>query len=319
MHDLMNIAKEVFKIESKAIENLSRLLTKDFENAIHAIHATKGKFIISGMGKSGIIGRKIAATLASTGTPSFFLHPGEAYHGDLGMIEKEDIVLLISNSGETDEVLKLIPFLKSQSNITISMSGNPESILAKNTHYHLNIAVEKEACPLSLAPTSSTTATLVMGDAIAIALMKLSNFKDENFAQFHPGGSLGRRLLTTVGSVMTKYNLPICNKKSSVKNVIHEITSGKCGLVIVTEKNMVSGIITDGDIRRFMEIHEKDFFSLKALDLMTAKPKTIGLSEKLTTANDAMNKWKINALVVVDDLGAVVGILQSHNLESNAV
>jgi len=319
MHNLINIAKEVFKIESKAIENLSSLLTKDFENAVHAVHAAKGKFIISGMGKSGIVGKKIAATLASTGTPSFFLHPGEAYHGDLGMIEAGDVVLLISNSGETDEVLKLIPFLKYQGNITISMSGNPESILAKNTHYHLNVAVQKEACPLSLAPTSSTTAAMAMGDAIAIALMKLSNFNEKNFAQFHPGGNLGKRLLTTVEMVMTKYNLPICDKNSSIKDVIHKITSGKCGLVVVTEKNIISGVITDGDIRRFMEIHEKDFFTLRALDLMTGNPKTIGFNENITIANDLMNKWKINALIVVDDLGMVSGILQTHDLEKNMV
>ena len=206
-NDIITIAKKVFKIQSKEILNLSNLLTNDFENAVKSVFNTKGKFIICGMGKSGIIGKKIAATLASTGTPSFFLHPGEAYHGDLGMIEKEDILLLISNSGETDEVLKLIPFLKSQGNITISMSGNPKSTLGINTDYHLNIAIEKEACPLSLAPMSSTTTTLVMGDAIAVALMKLRDFKDEHFAKFHPGGSLGRRLLSTVSSVMKKENL----------------------------------------------------------------------------------------------------------------
>ena len=175
---ILDIAKEVFEIESKEILNLSKLLTIDFEHAVNEILNSKGKFIICGMGKSGIIAKKIAATLASTGTPSFFLHPGEAYHGDLGMIEKDDIILLISYSGETDEVLKVIPFLKSQGNITISMSGNPESTLAKNTNFHLNIAVEKEACPLQLAPMSSTTATLVMGDAIAAALMKLRNLKN---------------------------------------------------------------------------------------------------------------------------------------------
>ena len=176
--NIENIAKEVFEIESKEIANLSNFLTEDFEKSVKSVYKSQGKFIISGMGKSGIIGKKIAATLASTGTPSFFLHPAEAYHGDLGMIEKEDILLLISNSGETDEVLKLIPFLKSQGNITISMSGNPQSTLGINTDYHLNVAIEREACPLNLAPTSSTTAALVMGDAIAVVLMKLRDFKD---------------------------------------------------------------------------------------------------------------------------------------------
>jgi len=188
----IEIAKEVFEIESKEIRNLSNLLTEDFQKAIDLILNSSGKLIISGMGKSGIIGKKIAASLASTGTPSFFLHPGEAYHGDLGMVEKEDVVLLISNSGETDEVLKLIPYLRSQGNQTISMSKDPSSTLAENTKYHLNIAVSQEACPLQLAPTSSTTTTLVMGDALVVALMKARGFLAEDFARYHPGGSLGK-------------------------------------------------------------------------------------------------------------------------------
>ena len=312
--NIKNIAKEVFEIESKEIANLSKLLTEDFEKAVKTVKDSKGKFIISGMGKSGIIGKKIAATLASTGTPSFFLHPGEAYHGDLGMIEKEDIVLLISNSGESDEVLKLIPFLKSQKNVTISMSGNPLSTLAKNTDYHLNIAIEKEACPLSLAPMSSTTATLVMGDAIAVALMKLRNFKDENFAKFHPGGSLGRRLLTTVETIMKKDSLPLCSKEDSIKDIIHKITEGKCGLVIILEDDILSGVITDGDIRRAMETKEKDFFNLKAKDIMSENPKTISQNEKLTIASDIMNVNKVNSLLVVNDKKQFVGVVQMYDL-----
>jgi len=309
-----DIAKEVFEIEAKEILNLSNQLTDDFENAINAVLNTKGKFIISGMGKSGIIGKKIAATLASTGTPSFFLHPGEAYHGDLGMIEKDDIVLLISNSGETDEVLKLIPFLKSQKNITISMSGNPESTLGKNTNFHLNIAIEKEACPLQLAPMSSTSATLVMGDAIAVALMKLKEFKDEHFAKFHPGGSLGRRLLTNVSNVMKKENLPTCNKNSNVKDIIHTITNGMCGLAVVIENKKILGIITDGDIRRFMEEKEENFFSLTALDLMSKNPKLINSNAKLIEASDIMSSNKINSLLVVDELEVLAGIVQMYDL-----
>lgn len=312
--NIQNIAKEVFEIESKEIANLANLLTDDFEKAVKAVFECKGKFIISGMGKSGIIGKKIAATLASTGTPSFFLHPGEAYHGDLGMIEKEDIVLLISNSGETDEVLKLIPFLKSQENITIGMSGNPSSTLGKNTNYHLNISIQKEACPLSLAPMSSTTATLVMGDAIAVALMKLRDFKDEHFAKFHPGGSLGRRLLTTVESVMKKNNLPTCEKDTSIKDIVHKITDGKCGLIVVLKENKIQGIITDGDIRRTMETKENEFFSLKAKDLMCKNPKTIKQNEKLIEASNIMNNTKINSLVVVDDTENLVGIVQMYDL-----
>ena len=312
--DIKKIAQDVFAIESREIANLTNLLTEDFENAVKAIIKSDGKFIISGMGKSGIIGKKIAATLASTGTPSFFLHPGEAYHGDLGMISKSDIVLLISNSGETDEVLKIIPFLKSQGNCTISMSGNPESTLAKNTNYHLNIAVEHEACPLQLAPTSSTTATLVMGDALAVALMRVRDFKDENFAKFHPGGSLGKRLLTTVASVMKKENLPVCSKDTDIKELIHSITDGKCGLVVVVEDEKIEGIITDGDIRRFMESQQESFFSLKAYDMMSKNPKTISQQEKLITANDMMSENKINSLLVVNEQNKLSGIVQLYDL-----
>ena len=308
------IAKEVFEIEAQQMLNVSKLLNDDFEKATKSVYESKGKFIISGMGKSGIIGKKIAATLASTGTPSFFLHPAEAYHGDLGVIEAEDIILLISNSGETDEVLKLIPFLKMQRNITISMSGKPDSTLAKNTTYHLNIAVEKEACPLQLAPTSSTTATLVMGDAIAIALMKLRGFKDENFARFHPGGSLGRKLLTKVEDVMKKENLPICNENSSIKNVIHKITDGKCGLVVVADDNIIKGIITDGDIRRAMENNEDNFFTLEASSLMSINPKTIKSNEKLIVASEVMSYTKINSLLVVNELDQFVGIVQMYDI-----
>ncbi len=311
---ILQIVKEVFEIEAKEIANLSNLLTEDFEKAVREVFHSKGKFIISGMGKSGIIGKKIAATLASTGTPSFFLHPGEAYHGDLGMIEKEDVLLLISNSGETDEVLKIIPFLKSQGNVTIGMSGNPKSTLGLNTDYHLNIAIKKEACPLSLAPMSSTTATLVMGDAIAVALMKLKDFKDEHFAKFHPGGSLGKRLLTTVESVMKKDNLPTCKNEESIKDVIHKITDAKCGLVVVIKDTGIEGIITDGDIRRVMETKESEFFSLKAEDLMSIDPKTIHQNEKLTTASEIMSKTKINSLVVINDIDDFVGIVQLYDL-----
>ena len=312
--NINEIAKEVFEIESKEIAKLSNLLTEDFGNAIDAVFNTKGKFIISGMGKSGIIGKKIAATLASTGTPSFFLHPGEAYHGDLGMIEKDDILLLISNSGETDEVLKLIPFLKSQENIIIAMSGKPNSTLAHNSDYHLNISIDKEACPLQLAPMSSTTATLVMGDAIAASLMKLRDFKDENFALFHPGGSLGRRLLTKIKDVMKKENLPTCSENADAKDIIHTITDGKCGLVVVIHENKIKGIITDGDIRRVMESQEEKFFKLMAKDIMTTSAKRISEDSKLVEASDIMSENKINSLVVINKNDELSGIVQMYDL-----
>jgi len=312
--NINNIAKEVFEIESQEIARLSDLLTEDFSKAIDAVYNAKGKFIISGMGKSGIIGKKIAATLASTGTPSFFLHPGEAYHGDLGMIEKDDIVLLISNSGETDEVLKLIPFLKSQENIVIAMSGKPQSTLANNSNFHLNVSVENEACPLQLAPMSSTTATLVMGDAIAAALMKLRDFKDSDFAQFHPGGSLGRRLLTKIKDVMKKDNLPMCSQDSKVKDIIHTITAGKCGLVVVMEENRIKGIITDGDIRRVMEDQEENFFKLDAKAIMSSSPKQISADSRLIEASDIMSEKKINSLLVVNKNSELCGIVQMYDL-----
>ncbi len=312
--DINKLAQEVFEIEAQEVANLKNRLTEDFEKSVNAILASSGKLIVSGMGKSGIIGKKIAATLASTGTPSFFLHPGEAYHGDLGMIEKGDIVLLISNSGETDEVLKLIPFLKHQKNKTISMSGNNDSTLAKNTNFHLNVGVDKEACPLLLAPTSSTTATLVMGDALAVTLMKLRNFKEENFAKFHPGGSLGRRLLTTVGDVMKKKNLPTTNANASIKEVIHEITNGKLGLVIIMNDKGIEGVITDGDIRRAMESREQDFFHLKANDLMSSNPKSVNEKDKLVVASNVMSAKKINSLLVVNDASDLVGVIQMYDL-----
>lgn len=312
--NIRRIAEEVFDIESKEIGNLSTLLTIDFENAVKSIISSKGKLIISGMGKSGIVGKKIAATLASTGTPSFFLHPGEAYHGDLGMVEKEDVVLLISNSGETDEVLKIIPFLKHQKNTTISMSGNPDSSLAKNTNFHLNISVRVEACPLQLAPTSSTTSTMVMGDALAVALMKLRDFKDVNFARFHPGGSLGKRLLQNVSNVMKKDSLPIIAPNESIKKVINVLSSGKCGLVVVVNDNIIVGVISDGDIRRAMESNETNFFKLIALDIMTKEPITVLETTKLKIAGDLMFSKKINSLIVKNDKGLLVGIVQSYDL-----
>lgn len=316
VHDMnvKNIAQEVFEIEAKEIANLSNLLTDDFESAVNAVLNSKGKFIICGMGKSGLIGKKIAATLASTGTPSFFLHPGEAYHGDLGMIEKQDVVLLISNSGETDEVLKVIPFLKSQGNITISMSGNPSSTLAKNTTYHLNISVQKEACPLQLAPTSSTTATLVMGDALAVALMKLRDFKDKDFAQFHPGGSLGRKLLTKVKDVMKTDNLPTCDKDTSLIDLIHVISKGESGLAVVIDNDSIKSIVTDGDLRRAMEKYNEKFFSLNIIDILTDNPKTINQDCGIVEAHELMNENKLNVLLVVNQENKFCGILKQYHL-----
>jgi len=308
-----DIAKEVFSIEAEAIKGLSSNLTSDFEDVVQDILKCQGKLIVSGMGKSGIIGKKIAATMASTGTPSFFLHPGEAYHGDLGMIEKDDMVLLISNSGETDEVLKLIPFLKVHGNTIVAMSANVNSTLAKNATYYLNVSVKKEACPLQLAPTSSTTATLVMGDALAVTLMKQRDFKETDFAQFHPGGSLGKRLLTGVEDVMSQSALPIVSSGTTIKELIQVLSSGRLGLVIVIDSKTVQGIVTDGDIRRAMENNEEDFFTLCASELMSKNPKKIDVKEKLTFAQKMMTDFKVNSLLVMKD-EALVGVVQIYDL-----
>ena len=292
------IAKQVFMDEAHEIMGLSKLLTEDFQKSVDMIIKTSGKVIISGMGKSGIIGQKIAASLASTGTPSFFLHPAEAFHGDLGMIEKDDVVLLLSYSGETDEVLKLIPYLKDHENQTVSITGNSQSTLAKNTTYHLNVSVTKEVCPLQLAPTSSTTTTLVMGDALVVALMKIRGFKEVDFAKRHPGGSLGRKLLTKVKDVMTSNYIPTCAESAGVEEIISQITRGSFGLIVVVKDFLISGVITDGDIRRVMKSNQNNFFELKAKEIMTRDPKTIHPDDRIYVAEEIMINNKINALVV---------------------
>lgn len=311
--DLRAIARDVIQTEAEEITKLSALLTDDFEQAVRTIADSSGKVIVSGMGKSGLIGSKIAATLASTGTPSFFLHPGEAYHGDLGMIGPEDTMLLLSNSGETDEILKLVTFLKEQGNTIVALTGNPASTLAQHAHYHLNVHVDREACPLSLAPMSSTTATLVMGDALAAALMTLKGFEARDFARFHPGGSLGRKLLTRVEDVMYKENLPTCRLDARAVDVVHTISSSRFGLAVVLEADQILGIITDGDLRRAMEEKQDSFFALKAETLMTSNPKTIAADVMLMEAQEMMTSMKINSLLVTRG-GAFCGIVQIYDL-----
>lgn len=305
----IDIAKNVFILESEAIQNLSNLLTNDFENAIQEVLQTKGRLIISGMGKSGHIGVKISATLASTGTPSFFMHPAEALHGDLGMLTQDDIMLAISNSGESEEILKIIPPIKRMGIKLIGMSGKTESSLAKASDYFLNIAVEKEACPLQLAPTSSTTASLAMGDAFAMALMKLRDFKPEDFAMFHPGGSLGRKLLTKVKDIMTSEDLPIVSLDSSFQNIIQTMSRGKLGLCVVMDNTEIQGLITDGDLRRALQITDKPRFGLLAKEIMSSSPKTISSDKMAIEAEEFMYDNKINDLLVIED-EKLIGIIQ---------
>ena len=301
------IAKKVFEIESKAVLGLSDNLDDDFSAAIDSILASKGRLIICGMGKSGIIGKKIAATLASTGTPCFFMHPGEAYHGDLGMVTPEDVFLAISNSGETDEVIKLIPFLMDNKNILISMTGNPDSTLAISSKFHLNIAVEKEACPLQLAPTASTTATLAMGDALAVTLMKVRNFQPENFARFHPGGSLGRRLLSRVENEMVKENLPFINDDTGILDLIQTISQGALGICIVNGNEV--GIVTDGDLRRAIETHGESIFNKSAKDIMTLEPAAVAVGTRMEDALILMDNLKVTTLLVTKEK-TIVGVLK---------
>ena len=241
--DILDLARRTLNVEAEALNNMATLLGEEFISAVNSILECSGKLIITGMGKSGLVGRKIAATLASTGTPSFFLHPGEAFHGDLGMISSNDVVLALSHSGETDEVLKIVPFIHSNGNVLISITGNAESTLAKNSNIHLDTGVKEEACILQLAPTTSTTAQLALGDALAIALMKAREFTSMDFARLHPGGSLGRRLLMTVGNVMRKNDLPVVGMDCSATEMIHAMTRGGLGLIIICDGDKIEGIV----------------------------------------------------------------------------
>ena len=314
MSPIKESALNTFRAEAEAVQSLAGQLTDDFEKAVRAILATHGKVIVTGMGKSGLVGRKIAATLASTGTPSFFLHPGEAYHGDLGMIEAGDIVLALSNSGQTDEVLRLIPYLQECGNTVIAMTGNAGSMLAKNSTYHLDVSVKSEACPLSLAPTCSTTAQLAMGDALAVALMNERGFRAEDFARFHPGGSLGRRLLTRVGDVMRSEHLPTASPSSRLGEVIITISDARMGVAVILDEGKIAGIVTDGDVRRAMLKYGARFFDITADEIMTRTPKTVSVADRLTDAEQLMQDNKIHSLIVVDRDGKLAGIVELYDL-----
>ncbi len=307
----LEIAKEVFEKEAQAILDLATNLDENFNQAVNLMLNTKGRCIVSGMGKSGHIGAKIAATLASTGTPSFFIHPGEALHGDLGMLTSEDVLIAISNSGETEEILKIIPAIKKREIPLIVMCGKKNSTLVKQGDIFLNIAVEKEACPLQLAPMSSTTATLVMGDALAAALMKVRNFKPDDFALFHPGGSLGRKLLTKVKDLMVSSNLPIVHPDTEFNDLVDVMTSGKLGLCVVLENEKLVGIITDGDLRRALKASDKPRFDFKAKEIMSINPKVVDADAMASEAEGIMLKHEIKEIIVGKE-EKVVGIIQLY-------
>ena len=314
-NEILAVAREAIRTEAAALEKMERSLDDRFVAAIAMILGSSGKLIITGMGKSGLIGRKMAATFASTGTPSFYLHPGEAFHGDLGMISKEDIVLAISYSGETDEVLKIVPFIHSNGNRLISMTGNPQSTLAVHSDIHLDVAVDHEACILHLAPTTSTTAQIAMGDAMAIALMKMRNLTSCDLARLHPGGSLGRRLLATVGDVMRSDNLPVVGPDCTAKDMIHTISRCGLGLIVVCEGDRIEGIVTDGDIRRAMERTGAGFIDLRAADIVTRNPKRIRPEEKLIEAEKTMTRHKITSLLVTDGDDRLAGVIQIYDIK----
>ncbi|OCX53939.1 arabinose-5-phosphate isomerase [Mucilaginibacter sp. PPCGB 2223] len=294
---MKDIARRVFDIEIESLLHVASQLDDEFDRVIQAILKGTGKVIITGIGKSGLIGKKIAATLSSTGTSSFFMHPGEAFHGDLGMIGADDIVIMISYSGETDEVLKLIPYLKWNKNILIALTGNAESTIARNSDYHLNVSIKHEACPLKLAPTSSTTAALVMGDAIAVALMESREFKETDFARFHPGGSLGRKLVLKVKDLMRTDNLPFINTDATFTELVLKMSEGRIGMVIVGTGEKVEGIVTDGDLRRAL-VQIADTSKLNISDMMNRNPVIVDENEYLNTADNLMIDKKIVTVLV---------------------
>ena len=306
-------AIQCFKDEAAAVLGLIEKLDENFEQAVELMYGCQGKIIVTGVGKSGHIGAKIAATLSSTGTPSFFINPLDVFHGDLGVMTSDDVVLAISNSGQTDELLRFIPMVLHMHIPIIGMSGNPDSLLAKYSTCHLNVGVEKEACPLNLAPTSSTMAQLAMGDALAIALIEKRDFQPRDFAQFHPGGELGKRLLTTAQDVMFKEDLPVLPPEMHLGEAIILVSKGKLGLGIAMVDGKIEGLITDGDIRRAMEKWQAEFFDRTVSDIMTRTPKTVKADTKITEIQKIMNKYKVHSVLVVDGENHLLGVVDHYS------
>ena len=312
---LKKLARAVISTEAAAVNNLASRIDESFVAACELIIACRGRIVVLGMGKSGHIAGKIAATLASTGTPAFFVHPGEASHGDLGMITQDDVVLLLSNSGETDEVKQILPILKRLGIGLIAMTGKPGSTLANHADIHLNVAIEMEACPLGLAPTSSTTAALVMGDALAVSLLESRGFTAEDFARSHPAGQLGKRLLVHVQDVMHSGDqMPVVGQQASVSQAIVEMTNKRLGMVAITDTEMrVLGVFTDGDLRRIMA-QTLDLHTTEIGDVMTTKGKTINAQALAAEAVKMLQQYKIQGLLVVDDDTRLQGLLNFNDL-----
>ena len=307
-------AIQCIRDEAEALLELIPQIDVNFDAAVSMMFNCHGKIIITGVGKSGHIGAKIAATLSSTGTPAFYVNPLDIFHGDLGVMTSDDVVLALSNSGQTDELLRFIPMVRHMHVPLIAMTGNEHSLLAKYSDIHLKCRVTKEACPLNLAPTSSTTAALAMGDAIAIALMQVRKFKPRDFAQFHPGGELGKRLLTTAADVMRSDDMPIIPEDMHLGEAIIHVSKGKLGLgVSLSPDNTVTGLITDGDIRRAMERWQAQFFDRTVSDIMTRTPKTVLPTTKITEILRIMHKYKIHTVLVVDTNQHLVGIVDHYS------
>lgn len=306
-------AVQCLQDEAQALLDLIPQLDDNFDRAVDLIFHCHGKVIVTGVGKSGHVGAKIAATLSSTGTPSFFINPLDVFHGDLGVMTPDDVVLALSNSGQTDELLRFVPMLQQMNIPIISITRNPQSLLAKYSDIHITASVKKEACPLNLAPTSSTTAALAMGDALAIALMQVRNFKPKDFAQFHPGGELGKRLLTTAADVMRSDDLPVIPTDMHLGEAIILVSKGKLGLGVSLENDKVVGLITDGDIRRAMERWQAKFFDHTVADIMTREPKTVLPTTKISEVQRIMHRHKIHTVLVVDKEKHLLGIVDHYS------
>jgi arabinose-5-phosphate isomerase len=310
--NILEIAKKTIESDSKSIAKLADLLTDDFLKAVEIIYNSKGRLVITGIGKSAIIAQKIVASMNSTGTPSLFLHASEAIHGDLGMVQPDDVVICISKSGNSPEIKVLVPILKHFGNSLIAITGNTTSFLAKGADFILDTTVESESCPNNLAPTNSTTAQLVMGDALAVCLMELSGFNAQDFATYHPGGALGKKLLLRVGDMLDQSHKPEVTPDTNIKKVIFEISEKRLGVTAVIENNKVIGIITDGDIRRMLNNNDT-FAHLTAKDIMTKNPKTIQLSSMVTDALNILEDFSITQLIVADQ-EEYKGVLHLHDI-----
>ena len=309
---LLALAKSTIYSQQKSIAKLADLLQDSFVDALEIIFKSKGRLVVTGIGKSAIIAQKIVATMNSTGTPSSFLHASEAIHGDLGMVQPDDVVICISKSGNSPEIKILIPIIQRFGNPLIAITGNTTSFLAKNANIVLDTTVDSESCPLNLAPTNSTTAQLVMGDALAVCLMEMRDFKAEDFAKYHPGGALGKKLLLKVGDMIGESQKPIVSSNTDIKTVIFEISEKRLGVTAVLENSLVVGIITDGDIRRMLSKHDH-FQHLTANDIMTKNPKTVQINAMVIDAFNVMEDFAITQLVVLDGT-AYVGVLHLHDI-----